>query len=118
MTIDTETQAKLEQELTVELEGGILRLTINRPESSNSIPYYVRDRLIEQFRAAHSDVSVRCVVLTAAGRGPVERQDHRLLAVLDRLHQGLEPRAHEMGRAADDHVGRALGLRRHRRADA
>ena len=27
----------------------------------------MRDRLIEQFRAAHSDVSVRCVVLTAAG---------------------------------------------------
>ena len=67
MTIDTETQAKLEQELTVELEGGILRLTINRPESSNSIPYYVRDGLIAQFRAAHADASIRCVVLTAAG---------------------------------------------------
>lgn len=67
MTLDAETQAKLEKELTVELEGGILRLTINRPESSNSIPYYVRDGLIAQFRAAHSDVSIRCVVLTAAG---------------------------------------------------
>jgi 2-(1,2-epoxy-1,2-dihydrophenyl)acetyl-CoA isomerase len=67
VTLDTETQAKAEAELVVEREGGILRLTINRPESSNSIPYYVRDRLIEQFRAAHSDVSVRCVVLTAAG---------------------------------------------------
>jgi 2-(1,2-epoxy-1,2-dihydrophenyl)acetyl-CoA isomerase len=67
VTLDAETQAKLEQELTVELEGGILRLTINRPESSNSIPYYVRDGLIAQFRAAHSDVSIRCVVLTAAG---------------------------------------------------
>jgi len=65
--MDAETQAKADAELTAELEGGVLRLTINRPESSNSIPYYVRDRLIEQFRAAHSDVSVRCVVLTAAG---------------------------------------------------
>ena len=65
--MDPEIQAKAEAELTAELEDGVLRLTINRPESSNSIPYYVRDRLIEQFRAAHADVSVRCVVLTAAG---------------------------------------------------
>jgi 2-(1,2-epoxy-1,2-dihydrophenyl)acetyl-CoA isomerase len=65
--VDAETQAKAEEELVAELEGGVLRLTINRPESSNSIPYYVRDRLIEQFRAAHADVTVRCVVLTAAG---------------------------------------------------
>jgi len=67
VTLDAETQAKLEQELTVELEGGILRLTINRPESSNSIPFYVRDRLIEHFTSAHSDLTVRCIVLTAAG---------------------------------------------------
>jgi len=67
VTLDPETQAKAEQELVAERDGGILRLTINRPESSNSIPYYVRDRLIEQFRGAHSDASVRCVVLTAAG---------------------------------------------------
>jgi 2-(1,2-epoxy-1,2-dihydrophenyl)acetyl-CoA isomerase len=65
--MDPEIQAKAEAELVAELEGGVLRLTINRPESSNSIPYYVRDRLIEQFRSAHADVSVRCVVLTAAG---------------------------------------------------
>ena len=67
MTLDPETQAKAEQELVVERDDGILRLTINRPESSNSIPYYVRDGLIAQFRAAHADASIRCVVLTAAG---------------------------------------------------
>jgi 2-(1,2-epoxy-1,2-dihydrophenyl)acetyl-CoA isomerase len=65
--MDPEIQEKAETELVVERDGGVLRLTINRPESSNSIPYYVRDRLIEQFRSAHSDVAVRCVVLTAAG---------------------------------------------------
>jgi 2-(1,2-epoxy-1,2-dihydrophenyl)acetyl-CoA isomerase len=42
-------------------------LTINRAESGNSIPYYVRDRLIRWFREAHSDLAVRCIVLTAAG---------------------------------------------------
>ena len=56
-----------EQELTSELRDGVLWLTINRPESSNSIPFYVRDRLIEHFTSAHSDLGVRCIVLTAAG---------------------------------------------------
>jgi 2-(1,2-epoxy-1,2-dihydrophenyl)acetyl-CoA isomerase len=63
----TASEARAEEELLVERDGGILRLTINRPEASNSIPYYVRDRLIEQFRSAHADAAVRCVVLTAAG---------------------------------------------------
>jgi 2-(1,2-epoxy-1,2-dihydrophenyl)acetyl-CoA isomerase len=65
--LDPEIRAQAEAELVAERDDGILRLTINRPDASNSIPYYVRDRLIEQFRLAHADVSVRCVVLTAAG---------------------------------------------------
>jgi 2-(1,2-epoxy-1,2-dihydrophenyl)acetyl-CoA isomerase len=67
MTPSEELEEKAEAELVAELEGGVLRLTINRPESSNSIPFYVRDRLIQQFRSAHADITVRCVVLTAAG---------------------------------------------------
>ena len=63
----TASEPDVEEELVAEREGGVLRLTINRPESSNSIPFYVRDRLIEHFRAATADVTVRCVVLTAAG---------------------------------------------------
>jgi len=65
--VDPDIEAKADTELLTELDDGVLTLTINRPESSNSIPYYVRDRLIERFRRAHSDVSIRCVVLTAAG---------------------------------------------------
>ncbi len=65
--MDPETQAKADHELISDLIDGVLWLTINRPESSNSIPFYVRDRLIEQFTLAHSDLAVRCIVLTAAG---------------------------------------------------
>ncbi|MEO6469152.1 MAG: enoyl-CoA hydratase-related protein [Acidimicrobiia bacterium] len=65
--MDEETRARAEAELTAELSGGVLWLTINRPDASNSIPFYVRDRLIEQFRDAHTDLAVRCIVLTAAG---------------------------------------------------
>jgi 2-(1,2-epoxy-1,2-dihydrophenyl)acetyl-CoA isomerase len=65
--MDDDARVKADEELVAELTDGVLRLTINRPDSSNSIPYYVRDRLIEHFRAAHADVAIRCVVLTAAG---------------------------------------------------
>lgn len=65
--MDDATRARAEEELTAELRDGVLWLTINRPDASNSIPFYVRDRLIEQFRDAHTDLAVRCVVLTAAG---------------------------------------------------
>ena len=65
--MDAETLAQADAELTSELIGGVLWLTINRPESSNSIPFYVRDRLIDHFRDAHSDLAVRCIVLTATG---------------------------------------------------
>jgi 2-(1,2-epoxy-1,2-dihydrophenyl)acetyl-CoA isomerase len=65
--VDPDIREKADTELLSELTGGVLWLTINRPESSNSIPYYVRDRLIEHFRGAHADAAVRCIVLTAAG---------------------------------------------------
>ena len=45
----------------------MLWLTINRAESSNAIPFYVRDRLIEHFQDAHTDLAVRAIVLTGAG---------------------------------------------------
>ena len=57
----------VDRELLAEQHNGVLTLTINRAESSNAIPYYVRDRLIEHFQAAHSDLAVRAIVLTGAG---------------------------------------------------
>lgn len=65
--MDTDTATLADAELTSELRDGVLWLTINRPEASNSIPFYVRDRLIDHFREANSDLAVRCIVLTAAG---------------------------------------------------
>ena len=65
--MDDATRTRAEEELTSDLRNGVLWLTINRPDASNSIPFYVRDRLIEHFRDAHTDLTVRCIVLTAAG---------------------------------------------------
>jgi len=68
---DTETEidweARADEELTAQLDDGVLWLTINRAQSGNAIPFYVRDRLIKTFTEAHSDLAVRCIVLTAAG---------------------------------------------------
>lgn len=57
----------VDQELVATLESGVLTLTINRAESSNAIPFYVRDRLIQHFQEAHADLTVRAIVLTGAG---------------------------------------------------
>jgi 2-(1,2-epoxy-1,2-dihydrophenyl)acetyl-CoA isomerase len=64
---DTNPADRADEELLARLDNGVLWLTINRAKSGNAIPFYVRDRLIEHFRSAHTDVAVRAVVLTAAG---------------------------------------------------
>jgi 2-(1,2-epoxy-1,2-dihydrophenyl)acetyl-CoA isomerase len=57
----------VDEELLATREHGVLTLTINRADSSNAIPFYVRDRLIQYFQEAHSDLEVRVIVLTGAG---------------------------------------------------
>ena len=57
----------VEEELVAKLEHGVLRLTINRADKGNAIPYYVRDRLTQHFWDAHADLDVRAIVLTGAG---------------------------------------------------
>jgi 2-(1,2-epoxy-1,2-dihydrophenyl)acetyl-CoA isomerase len=57
----------VDEELLATLEHGVLTLTINRVDSSNAIPFYVRDRLIRHFQEAHANLEVRVIVLTGAG---------------------------------------------------
>ena len=64
---DIDWAARADAELVAELTNGVLWLTINRAESGNAIPFYVRDRLIKHFRDAHVDLAARCIVLTATG---------------------------------------------------
>lgn len=68
MTPSTDQPApNVDEELLATLENGVLTLTINRADSSNAIPFYVRDRLIRFFQEAHADLEVRAIVLTGAG---------------------------------------------------
>ena len=48
--------------------GGILWLTLNRPEKLNALSMELFDELRQVFDAARRDRSVRCVVITGAGR--------------------------------------------------
>ncbi len=48
---------------------GILWLTLNRPEKLNAISMTMFAELHDVFREARTDRSIRCIVITGAGRG-------------------------------------------------
>lgn len=54
---------------------GVATVTMNRPESMNSLSIELKNALVETLRALSSDTSVRAVVLTGAGRGFCVGQD-------------------------------------------
>lgn len=63
MTATTETH------LEAEKAGGVLTLTLNRPDSLNSLTTALIDDLRAAVEAAETDPEVRCIVITGAGRG-------------------------------------------------
>jgi 2-(1,2-epoxy-1,2-dihydrophenyl)acetyl-CoA isomerase len=55
--------------LLTEQTGGVLTITLNRPDVLNALTRQVLGDLREAVGAAERDASVRCLVLTGAGRG-------------------------------------------------
>lgn len=53
--------------IRTEIDGGIARVTINRPEAGNSLTSEMRDRLPEVFDELSATLGVRVIVLTGAG---------------------------------------------------
>lgn len=49
------------------VEGGVSRVTIDRPDVKNAIAPEHRERIIELLEAASADPSIRCVVITGTG---------------------------------------------------
>ncbi|WPD18883.1 enoyl-CoA hydratase/isomerase family protein [Thermaerobacter composti] len=49
-------------------EGGVLTLTLNRPEVLNAFNRTMTSELLDALRQAERDPEVRCVVITGAGR--------------------------------------------------
>lgn len=72
--------------LLIDRADGVATLTLNRPESMNSLSVELKDALVEALAAVGADDSVRAVVLTGTGRGFCVGQDlgeHTLLLESD-----------------------------------
>ncbi len=57
------------EHLLVERRGGVLYLTLNRPEKLNALSEPMSEALLGELSAAASDSEVGAIVLTGAGRG-------------------------------------------------
>ncbi len=56
-------------DLLATLDGGVLTLTLNRPEARNAMSRPMNQALQQQLAAAEFDPAVKCIVLTGAGKG-------------------------------------------------
>ena len=78
------------QHLLVHQEGGVLTITMNRPEVLNAFNDTMLEELGEATDAAAEDETVRCVVLTGAGRAFGSGQDLTAFAAMN-AHTSGEP---------------------------
>jgi 2-(1,2-epoxy-1,2-dihydrophenyl)acetyl-CoA isomerase len=63
------------QTLLVETADGVCTITLNRPESLNSINDTMTAELAQALQQLRGDMQVRCVILTGAGRAFCSGQD-------------------------------------------
>jgi len=76
-----------------ELDGGVLTLTLNRPDALNSFNVEMKEALLAGLKDAGRDKQVRVVVLTGAGRAFSAGQDLRERQGQDVADLGTELRA-------------------------
>jgi enoyl-CoA hydratase/carnithine racemase len=56
------------QEITYQVDDGILTITLNRPERMNAFTLRMKDELVDAFRRANDDDSIRVVMVTGEGK--------------------------------------------------
>ncbi|WP_433476999.1 enoyl-CoA hydratase/isomerase family protein [Spirillospora sp. CA-142024] len=83
-------------DLLYEVEDGVCRLTLNRPQALNAITPDMRERLIKAFGDASGNPGVRAVLLTGTGRAFCSGADLR--AAADAQEDGAAPRAGDIAR--------------------
>src|SRR5438045_9719015 len=76
------------QTLLISQDGGVLTITMNRPEVLNAFNDTMIRELGDVVEAAAQDETIRCVVITGAGRAFGAGQDLRSFAA---IHAGGEP---------------------------
>jgi methylglutaconyl-CoA hydratase len=67
MTDDSATPRSADAPVLVQRDGGIIRLTLNRPEQRNALDLTLAGALTVAIQAASADEAVRVIVLTGAG---------------------------------------------------
>ena len=65
----------MSDDVLVERDGGVLRVTLNRPERMNAVTAAMGAALLDALRQADGDPAVRAVLLCGAGRGFCAGQD-------------------------------------------
>jgi 2-(1,2-epoxy-1,2-dihydrophenyl)acetyl-CoA isomerase len=60
-------EAPIEELIRYEVESGVARITINRPDAGNSLTAVMRDHLADVFDEASATVGVRAVILSGSG---------------------------------------------------
>ena len=89
----------LEDQVLHRVTDGVAWITLNRPEAHNAITPDQRNRVIDLLAAANEDLAVRCVVLTANGKGFCTGADLRASrAVIARPDGAPERTAGEVAR--------------------
>lgn len=80
-----------EARVVVAQVGAVRTITLNRPKALNSFTSEMHQELAAALEAAANDTSVRCLVLTGAGRGFCAGQDLADPAVAPDLAPGAKP---------------------------
>lgn len=94
-------------ELRVETDGPVLRVTFDRPQARNAMTFAMYDGLVEACERADADDAVRVVVLRGAGgQAFVAGTDIRQFAGFD------GPRGVAYERSIDATIGRLLAVRK------
>ena len=99
-----------ESDLLEHLEGGVLTITLNRPDAGNAVTMDQRDRLRAQLEVASGDLHVRAIVLTATGRHFCTGADLRAqnTAVVDRPEGAPERAMGDVARAIRGNAQRLI----------
>jgi 2-(1,2-epoxy-1,2-dihydrophenyl)acetyl-CoA isomerase len=63
------------QQIAVARDGGVLTITLNRPDKLNAMTGVMSDELVDVLTSARDDEEVRALVVTGAGRGFCAGQD-------------------------------------------
>src|SRR5258706_9152460 len=83
--------AGVEPLVKIAREGAVCTVTLNRPKALNSFTGAMHEELAAALAAAQADRSVRCVVLTGAGRAFCAGQDLSDPAVAPDMSPGAKP---------------------------